>query len=299
MKKIKLILLSFLVAGAGILHAQMPKSNIYVFDLQYEGDTMTFSKPRFLTNFNENSYNNHPYFINNEELYASIKLPYEQQPDIYHFNLETRERMRMTATLEGEYSPRRTPDYYSFSAVRMEFHEQDTFLRLWQFPIDRSNNGQPVFRDIANIGYYEWLTSRDLLLFQVGSPAQLVKADVYSNTTEVIAINPGRCFRNLGNGRILYVQKDGDKGMIMEYNARSFRSREKTKDIAPTLTNSEDFAVMYNGTILMARGSEVFSFRPGADETWQPVVDLRGYNITDITRIVISPNSSRIAIVAN
>lgn len=295
----KPLIFFLLVLSSGILHAQLPKSNIYVFDLKYEGDTMTFGNPRFLTSFNETSYNNHPYFINNDELYASIQLPYEDQPDIYQFNLETKERLRVTATMEGEYSPRRTPDFYSFSAVRMEFHQRDTFQRLWQFPIDRSNNGQPVFRDVADIGYYEWLTSRDLLLFRVGTPNQLVKADVYSNTTEVIAVNPGRCFRNLGNGRILFVQKEGDRGKIMQYNSRSFGAGQQIQEIAPTLTNSEDFAVMYNGTILMARGSEIFSFRPGTDETWQPVVDLRGYNLNNITRITISPNSSRIALVAN
>ncbi len=297
--KRSLILPALVAALPVLLLAQLPKSNIYVFDLTYEGDSIVLTKPKFLTYFNENSYNNHPYFVNNEELFISAKLPYDAQPDVYQLNLTTNERLRVTATSEGEYSPRKMPDYYNFSAVRMEFHEQDTFLRLWQFPIDRSNNGQPVFRDIANIGYYEWLTSRDLLLFRVGAPNQLVKADVYSQDMEVIATNPGRCFRNLGNGRVLFVQKSPQGNTIMQYNTRSYGSSSNVQEVAPTLTNSEDFAVLYNGTLLMARGSEIFSFRPGTDESWQPFVDLRAYNITNISRIELSPNSSRIAIVAN
>lgn len=296
-RSIRCMLLFFLLPI--LAQAQLPKSNVYVFDLNYEGDSLIFTQPRFLTYYNENSYNNHPHFINNEELFISSRLPYEAQPDIYQLNLSTKERLRVTATMEGEYSPRKMPDYYNFSAVRMEFFGQDTVLRLWQFPIDRSNNGQPVFRDISNIGYYEWLTSRDLLLFQVGNPNQLVKADIYARDTEIIATNPGRCFRNLGNGRVLFVEKSPNGNRIMQYNTRSFGSNASVQEIAPTLSTSEDFAVLYNGTILMARGSEIFRFRPGTDEAWQPMVDLRGYNITNISRLEISPNSSRIAIVAN
>lgn len=279
--------------------AQPPKSNIYVFDLIYEADSLVFGQPKFLTFYNETSYNNHPHFINNEELFISSSLPYETQPDIFQLNLETKERLRVTATSEGEYSAKKMPDYYNFSAVRMEFIGQDTILRLWQFPIDRSNNGQPVFRDVTNIGYYEWLTSRDLLLFQVGSPNQLVKADIYARDTEVIATNPGRCFRNVGNGRVLFVEKSMEGNRIMQYNTRSFGSKASIQEVVSTVGNSEDFAVLYNGTILMAQGSEIFRFRPGTDETWQSMVDLRGYNISNISRLEISPNSSRIAIVAN
>lgn len=294
-----LTLFTALCCTVTLVQAQMAKSNVYVFDLLVKNDSIGLSNPRFLTHFNENSYNNHPYFINNDELYISAKLPYEDQPDVYQFNLATKERLRVTATREGEYSPRRMPDYYSFSAVRMEFHEQDTFQRLWQFPVDRSNNGQPVFRDIANIGYYEWLNSRDLLLFLVDQPNQLVRADVYANTTEVIATRPGRCFVNLGNGQVLYVDKGTKPYRIMQYNSRAFGNREELEEVVPTRPNSEDFAVLYNGTILMGQDSELYSFRPGIDESWQLVADLRAYNISGITRLAISPNSSRIAVVAN
>lgn len=297
----RIFLFALLLAAASPLLAQLPASNIYVFDLQRggAGDSLYLSNPQYLTDYNRNGYNNHPSFFNDEELMISSQVPYEAQPDLYSLNLTTKVRTRVTDTPAGEYSPRRMPDYFNFSAVRMEFVEQDTFIRLWQFPLDRSGNGRPVFRDLTNVGYYAWLNGRDVMLHKNGSPNQLVRADVYSQSEELVATNVGRCFIPTGTGALLFLQKnDTGVNQIMLYDSRAYYDDQKLRQVVPALSGSEDFAVLQDGTLLMAFNSEIFMYRVGTDTEWKKLADLRAYNIKGITRLAVSPNNGRIAIVA-
>jgi hypothetical protein len=297
----RIFLLAALFVSGQMLLAQLPTSNIFLFDLQRggQGDSLYLSNPKFLTEYNKNGYNNHPDFFSDEELMISSQIPYEAQPDLYSLNLTTLVRTRVTDTDAGEYSPRRMPDYFNFSAVRMEYVDQDTFIRLWQFPLDRSGNGRPVFRDMTNVGYYAWLNGRDVMLHKNGSPNQLVRADVYSQSEEVVATNIGRCFIPTGTGALLFLQKNPNgQNDIMLYDSRAYYEDQKLRKVVPALSGSQDFAVLQDGTLLMAFNSELFQYQVGKDTEWKKLADLRGYNIKGITRLAVSPNNSRIAIVA-
>jgi hypothetical protein len=294
-------ILIFGLLAVTMLKAQLPVSNIYVFDLQRdtEKDSLFLAKPKFLTNFNRTGYNNHPHFLNKEELMFSSSTAFQNQPDLYTLNVDSKVRTKITDTPAGEYSPRRMPDYFNFSAVRMEYLPNDTLIRLWQFPMDRSSNGRPVFQDQTNVGYYAWLNSRDIVLYKVQVPNQLVKSDIYSGTEEVIAQNVGRCFIPAGGGTLLYVQKnDGGNADIMSYDSRAYFDDQKKRKIAPTLSGAEDFAVTMGGTVIMAYDSKLYTFELGQDEEWQLLADLSAYGIKGISRLALSPNDSRIALVA-
>lgn len=291
----------FGLLAATSLSAQLPVSNIYVFDLQRDTDkdSLFLAKPRFLTNFNRTGYNNHPHFISNEELMISSGTAFESQPDLFTLNVNSKVRTKITDTPAGEYSPRRMPDYFNFSAVRMEYLPTDTLIRLWQFPMDRSSNGRPVFKDITNVGYYAWLNSRDIALYKVQTPNQLVKSDIYGGTEEVIAQNVGRCFLPGSGGTLIYVQKnEGADSEIMIYDSRAYFDDQKKRKIAPTLAGAEDFAMTMGGTVLMAYDSKIYTFTLGQDEEWQLLADLSAYGIKGISRMALSPNDGRIALVA-
>lgn len=295
------ILFIFGLLVTATLSAQLPVSNIYVFDLERdtEKDSLFLAKPRFLTNFNRTGYNNHPHFITNEELMISSSTPFESQPDLFTLNVNSKVRTKVTDTPAGEYSPRRMPDYFNFSAIRQEYLPNDTLIRLWQFPMDRSSNGRPVFKDLTNVGYYAWLNSRDIVLYKVQNPNQLVKSDIYGGTEEVIAQNVGRCFLPGSGGTLIYVQKqDGGASDIMVYDSRAYFEDQKKRKIAATLEGAEDFAVTANGTVFMAYDSKVYTFTLGQSEEWEMLVDLSAYGIKGISRMALSPNGNRIALVA-
>ncbi|MBK9491410.1 MAG: hypothetical protein IPO07_23405 [Haliscomenobacter sp.] len=297
--KTRLLLLLAICAQLS-LYAQPPASNLYLFNVKKVGDTLfQFSAPKFLSAFNPKGYNNHPFFFNNNELYISTQSPQESQPEIYSLNLSTGTRTRVTDTPDGEYSPRPIGDGQNFSAVRMEFPPGDTLQRLWQFPINRSNKGKPVFTDIDNVGYYLWLSTRELLMFLVAKPNQLVKVELGNPRKEVIAVNPGRCIRQILGTGAYFVQKStsfSQPWKIMKWDQRTV-GRYQVSDVVNTLNGSEDFAVMSDGSLIMGNGSVLYRFRPGVDRSWRKMADFSNYNIQKITRIEISPDNGKVVFV--
>jgi hypothetical protein len=62
---------------------------------------------------------------------------------------------------------------------------------------------------------------------------------------------------------------------------------------------NEYYAWAPDGTLITARGSTLFAFRPGTDSTWVEFADLAGHGIRGISRLAVSADGSRLALVAN
>jgi len=287
--------LLFLLGCSLSLFAQLPKSNVYLFQLDQKNDTLfELSKPQYLSNYNYKGYNNQPAFVNVNEVYMTVQLPGENQTDIFGFNLRERSKTQITSTREGEFSPQLMPDRYNFSCIRQEFSGVDTIQRLWQFPIDRLSPGKPVFKYVKNIGYYHWINSYQVALFLVDDPNYLVLGDTRTDDTEAIASNIGRCFQILEGRFLVFLQKSAYREWaLFEYNLFNGSSK-KIIDVIP---NSEDFVVLPDGTIIMGSGTKLFKFKKG-DTDWKEIADLRFYKIHNITRLAISYDN-KLAIVAD
>lgn len=285
----------FCLMAAVSLHAQLPNTHVYVFDMAVADSTMTFSNPKYLTAFNQNGYNNQPFWQDRNKLLVSVQLPEMEQPDVFSFDLAARTQTRMTRTRSGEYSPKAMGDGRRFSAVRQEYTGQDTILRLWEFPTNLSNNGRPVFKYIAGVGYYEWLNSSQLALFLVGSPNTLALASADSDSPRTLANNVGRCFKRLPNGNLAYVSKQTPAWSIVEQNL--YRLNSPPRVITSCVQGSEDFAILTDGSYLMAGGSKIYRFDPIRNPRWKEVVDLRFYGIKNISRMEAN-GFGKIAIVA-
>jgi hypothetical protein len=297
MIKYKLFFLSLFV-GTSLL-AQLPTSNVYLFNMKQLADSVfEFSQPRFLTAFNSNGYNNQPAFFSNDELYISAQLPSMQQPELYLFDLRQRTKLRITETVEGEFSPARMPDFYSFSAIRQEYINRDTVIRLWQFPLDRLTNGKPVFKYLQGIGYYSWINSKEVAVYVVGNPSYLALANVDTDELVSLATNVGRCIKKLPNGNLTFVQQTASGvNQLMELSLYR-RTKLEPQPIISALAGSEDFEVLPDGTFIMGKGSKLYKFNRFRDEDWVEIADLRFYNISNISRLAISPDM-KIAIVAD
>lgn len=293
---IRSLICTLLLLGTGYaLYAQLPQTQVFVFDIDQRDTAVTFANPQYLTAFNRNGYNNQPNWIDRNNLLLSVQLPDMQQPDIFSFDLAGRTRLRMTRTVSGEFSPKAMGDGRKFSAVRQEYVGQDTVLRLWEFPTNLTDNGRPVFKYINGIGYYEWLNSAQLALFLVGEQNTLAIAAAETDNPRTLATNVGRCFTRLPNGNLAYVDKSTPTWNLVEKNL--YRMNEPARMITPTLTGSEDFTVLADGSYLMGRGSKVYRFDPIRNPRWIEVVDLRFYGIKNISRLAFN-GVGKLALVA-
>ncbi len=271
----------------------IPNTKVYTFKMVKTGNAFRFTNPRHLTGFNPDGYNNQPHFINDETLYLTVQFPDDAQTDIYALNLRKKAINRVTKTVEGEYSPTRIPRSSSFSAVRVEADGQST-QRLWKFPINRSNEGQPVFPDIKGIGYHQWLGPEKVALFIVDTPNKMMIANQETGSAVELLTNIGRGFQPMGNEKLAFIHKVTDENWyIKEMDSYTYRFKE----VVQTLPGSEDFIYLRDGTFLMGNGSKLYKYNKIFDKEWRQIADFKYYGIKDITRLAISDNGT-IAIVS-
>ncbi len=270
----------------------IPTTKVYAFKMIQKGEKYHFINPKYLSSFNPNGYNNQPHFVGDHTLYITSQFPDDNQTDIYSLDLLNKKLARVTATVEGEYSPTAIPASNSFSAVRVEADAAGT-QRLWKFPKDRSNYGQVIFEDIKGVGYHHWLTPEKVALFIVDQPNKLMIANQSTGAAVELLNNIGRGFQKIGNDKLAFIHKTAaDTWYIKEMDSYTYRF----KNIIETLPESEDFIYLSDGTFLMGNGSKLYKFNKVFDTGWQEVADFKHYGITNITRLAISENGT-IAIV--
>lgn len=280
---------------------KLPTTNVFLFDLEKKTDSLyTFTNAKFLTAYNAEGYNNQPSFISDNVIYLTTQMWYDTtQTDIYALDVNRRTKTRVTETIESEYSPTLIPfsgedEPPMFSCVRVEADAEST-QRLWKFPIDRSNNGQPVFETITGVGYHAWMSPREVGLFIVGEPHQLITAEPRSEGTTNITANIGRCLKKMPGGNIAFVHMLGETTwLIKKLNRTTYRPEL----ITAALKGVEDFAVLPDGTFIMGKGSKLYKFNKLKDIGWLEIADFSRINIQDITRLAINPSANKIAIVS-
>jgi hypothetical protein len=70
-----------------------------------------------------------------------------------------------------------------------------------------------------------------------------------------------------------------------------------SKSIIQTLPQTEDMCWTPNGSIVMAKDGILYQFNPNKDENWVRKVSLSSYDITNITRLAVSPDGTKLAVV--
>jgi dipeptidyl aminopeptidase/acylaminoacyl peptidase len=224
-------------------------------------------------------------------LFTSIREG--NQSDIYRYNIADGSTSRVTQTAESEYSPTVTPDGKFFSVIRVE---KDSTQRLWKFPI---SGGEPVLvlERIKPVGYHVWIDEKNLALFILGNPNTLQVVEVGTEKAETAASSIGRSLhRRPRQNKINFVRKVSDQEwMIEEMDIKT----KKISSLSKTLPASEDFVWTAKGTMLMAKGAKLYSLNPEKDKDWKEVADFSSSGVKSITRLAVSPQGDRLAMVAS
>ena len=283
MKKLFLSL-AFIAFGSSAFAQNIPVTNLYMFQLATKDGNVILTNPVFASKFNPDGYNNQPAFFSENEVYVTVQTKNGAQTEIYALNADRKELTRVTETKESEYSPTVMPDNRNFSVVRVDANGQAA-QRLWKYPMNRSDAGSIIFRDLTNVGYHSWINENEVALFLVGAPNQLVIGDIRTGTTKYVAQDPGRCFKKMANGNIAIVHKSSDDAWFLkELNV----SDGTLRTIVQTLSGSEDFAILADGTFIMARGSKMYKYKEGEASNWELMTDLNGFGIQSVTRMAVS-----------
>jgi dipeptidyl aminopeptidase/acylaminoacyl peptidase len=243
---------------------------------------------------NRPGYDNQPSWDGNSRiLYTSQS---SGQTDIYQIDFEKSLIERVTNTPESEYSAALSPDGKGITVVRVE---RDSTQRLWSFPKD---GGAPslVLADVKPVGYFAWLDMTTLALFVLGSPNSLQIADTRTGVARTVTTNIGRSLQRVPGGRrASYVRRADSTRWVLE-TVDPVPRANGTFDIETIalLPDSADYVVWKSSTELFtAAGSRLLRMRL-PNKTWTVVEDLAPKGIRRISRIAISPDGNRMALVA-
>lgn len=268
--------------------AQAPDTEVYLFDLIKNETGYGLENPINISN--KTGYDNQPNFISNTEIvFAST---YENQTDIVKYNIEDKSLTRITDTPGSEYSPTLTPDGKYISAILLE---QDGTQLLWQYPIE---GGDPeILIPELKIGYHCWMGRKDLFAFVLGQPNTLQYCQTGKSKSAIVVTNPGRSLHRIPNSRKLsYIKKeDEDLWLINSYDKGS----DKAEYIIETVIGAEDMTWMPDGIILMGKDNVIYSYNPKVDDDWQKFASLESFSLTNVTRMDVSPNGEKLAIVVS
>lgn len=267
-------------------------SEIHLFDLTHHQGAITLTNPRNISQ--HPGYDNQPFFHPAQPTLYYSSFNENGRADLRSYSLETEQTRNFTQTDEREYSPTVTPDGQFLSCIIQRDNEAQD---LGKFPLD---GGPPiVLIDSLTIGYHAWINKNELLLFVLGDPMTLRHFNLQKGQSRVLAENIGRSLHRIpGQAKMSFVQKnENDKNWkIMSFDPAS----QQLATITATLPGQEDLAWTPAGKLLMSNGEQVFLFDPssGDNKTWVPV-SMPDSKLKGITRMAISPDGKRLAVVAD
>jgi dipeptidyl aminopeptidase/acylaminoacyl peptidase len=290
----KSLFILFTILLSPLLKAQMPDTDIWLFDITQQGASFSFSNPVNFTN--RPGYDNQPSFSPDGKyiLYTSYR---DGQSDIYKYDIASKKTSAFCTTPTSEYSPTVTPDGKFVSVVMVE---KDSTQRLWKFPV---KGGEPVLvlKDVDSVGYYAWINMDSLIVFLLTEPASLNLVSLKEQKPELLVKNPGRIFNSF-----LFLDKgDSTRWVIKDHLLRSDNHLMGQHYLSiETPKGSEDFAFSYEThRFFIGNGSIIYCVNPlpgdgSISKGWTRQQDLSVSGLKHITRMAISKDGKKIAIVS-
>jgi dipeptidyl aminopeptidase/acylaminoacyl peptidase len=281
-----LILASLIMTN---LFAQMPNTDIWILDIKTTGDSVYATNPVNLTD--RPGYDNQPVFSADGRSVLFTSMPHGIQTDIYSVDIKSKEIIQITNTATSEYSPQFSPDGQNISVVIVE---PDSTQRLWKFSKTGESGSAKVLMDkVDSIGYYTWIDNLSVAVFLIGKPNKLFRCDVGSQKCTFVDDSIGRSLHSVTFGKI--------KKLFYTKGKNIWSDNSKSRVIETSVTGEgEDFCFYKSNQLFMADGPKLYSrifVTVGRDAPWKEMADLSASGIKKITRLAISSDGKKLAIV--
>lgn len=261
-------------------------ADVYIFDIKIDEESIFISN---ILNISPNvGYDNQPSFVDkNTLLYSSTN---NGQTDIAEYNIKKNKKVWINSSENNDYSPLVAPVKNTISAVRiLKSGDRQLFL------INIKDGEETVLIDNLQVGYHAWINEEIVLLAILeNNSLSLNIANIKNKTNKTVVKKIGRSLSKIPNSNSFsYISKESETWEIRSYNPATNTS----KLIINTLKGSEDLCWTPNGDIIMAKGNELHKFNPKKDKNWVLLGALSDERMTNITRLNVNSDASKLAIV--
>jgi len=264
-------------------------TNVYLFDIlpAYEGLQLLNME----NISNDSGYNNQPSFASNEiVLFAGNN---NGQTDISEYNVKTKTKKWVNKyTKGGEYSPQKLPSNSNIAAVRLD---TDGLQRLYKYDYEEGTSSELIeYLQIAYFAFYNEKTMLSTVLD--GEKMDLVLIDLASKKADTIFRNAGRSFQKIPKINSMSYSLVNDEGNLDLYmlDMDSYESFFVTE----LPIGIRDYVWLNDTQILVGSGNKLYMYDTLGDSEWTRVASLEEYGLKNITRMAVSPNGKKLALVA-
>jgi len=277
-----LIGLSSLKIGA----AELPNHDIVIFDLDNKGNELTISNPQIVAASPD--YDNQPSFsVDGSEVYFT-RIE-SGTANLWKWSLISDQEFPLAQSNLSEYSPTQIPfEPTSFSTVRVE---QDGTQRLWKY--SPQNGFSVIFESIKPVGYHAW-SEKNIAMFVLGEPHTLQVSQLGKQSATIVDRNIGRCLQKVpGHNQISYTAFSGENSLLKVYDFTT----QKISSLKLLPGNSQDYVWYSSDKVISSDGERLLVTDINQHSSWQSVQNLSKLKIKNISRLAISPNKDKLAVV--
>ncbi len=270
-------------------HAQQ-NTAIYVFDIAPAYEGLEILNPQNISN--DLGYNNQPSFSSNETvLFAGNN---DGQTDISEYNLSSKLQKWVNSKTEGgEYSPQKFPSNNDLAAVRLD---KDGLQRLYRYSSETGNSTE-IIKDLQ-VAYFAFFDDQKILATVLdGDKIDLVMIDLSSKKADTLFYNAGRSLQkvpktNSMSYTLVNEEENLDLYILDKKSYESFFVCELPIGI-------KDCVWINDTQILVGSGNKLYMYDTLGESEWTRVASLEEFGIKNITRMAISPDGKKLAVVTD
>jgi hypothetical protein len=262
--------------------------NVYKSLEKSENVSKSLGKPLNISS-NE-GYDNQPSFLDEDHiLFSSTR---NGQTDIALYSISKDTKTWISNTPNGsEYSPLKIPGKEAVSAIRLD---ADGLQRLYQYDL-KTGKSEELLNNLK-VGYHVWYNKHILVCtVLMENRMDLVVWNIKEGTNYTVEKNVGRSLHKIPNSDLVsYISKAGVTTAIKSLNAAS-KAIETLQYIGQ---GKEDVAWLTKNQLLAGDNNGLFLAKADTTKTWELLHEFGPSTLYKMSRIAVSPNGKKLAIVA-
>ena len=264
-------------------------TEVFVFDISHSYEGLELLNGRNISN-NE-GYDNQPSFLSNESVVFAGNN--NGQTDISEYNLASSLQKWINSKTEGgEYSPQKFPSNSDVAAVRLD---TDGMQRLYRYD-NKNGNSTEIIKDLQ-VAYFAFYNDKTMLATVLNSDKlDLVMIDLSSKSVDTMFYNAGRSLQKVPQTNSMSYSLVNDEGNLDLYllDMKTFESFF----VSELPIGIQDYVWINDTQILVGSGSRLYMYDTLGGSEWNRVASVEEYGIQNISRMAISPNGKKLALVA-
>ncbi|MGB0496456.1 MAG: TolB family protein [Kangiellaceae bacterium] len=274
-----------------------PDSEVHLFDLAYQqksGQNESYKLSNGINISNNLGYDNQPYFASNSKSLFYVSVQDGEQTDVYEYHIKNKKTKQITNTPHSEYSPK-TSDNNLISFVS---EGGNPYQSVWQL---NKKNGQSkwLFNSKEPVGYYQVNENTGDVLFWSRYGWSVQYLNLKRDESRFVSGNalPSSPMQIPNTNLFSFVHRQTNSEVwIKSFDPTDF----SITPIAPIYGNNYDYTWAPNGEIFRVEENVLYVWgKKRVDDGWRKVQDLTKNFKGKISRLAISPDGKKIALVEN